>query len=108
MSKENEFFQGSGNIFADLDVADADMELAKAELAYIIRCRIRALGLKQKQAAEMLHTDQAKVSAIMSGKVSGYTYDRLMRYLNNLNCDITISIASPKPEHSGKVLVETL
>ncbi len=107
MRKQLEFLTRSGNIFADLGVDDAEMELAKAELAYAIRSRVGALDLTQKQAASLLKTDQAKVSAIMSGKLSGYSYDRLMRYLNKLNCDVTIVITFPEPVHSGKVLVET-
>ena len=107
MNRDSGFFQGSGNVFADLGVEDADMELAKAEIGLAIRTHIRSLKLNQTQAASLLDTDQAKVSAIMNGKLSGFTYDRLLRYLKKLNCDITISIASPRPERAGKVLVET-
>lgn len=103
---EGDFIPGSGNVFADLGLEDADMELAKAELAYTIRSYIRERGLNQTQAAELLGTDQAKVSAIMNGKVSSYTYDRLVRFLNKLNCDVTIVIAPPKADRTeGKVLV---
>ena len=107
MSKETGFFQGSGNVFADLGVEDADMELAKAEIGYAIRTHIGTLKLNQTQAASLFDTDQAKVSAIMNGKLSGFSYDRLLRYLKKLNCDITISIASPKPESAGRVSVKT-
>ena len=104
MNKQPEYFEGSGNVFADLEVENADMELAKAELAFAIRSHIRARDLTQKQAALLLHTDQGKISAIMSGKVSGYSYDRLMRYLKKLNCDVTITV---KSDCTGKLLVET-
>ncbi len=104
---QGEFVQGSGNIFADLGLENPEMELAKAELAYAIRIRIRALELTQKQAAGLLKTDQAKISAIMSGKISGYSYDRLMRYLNKLNFDVTIIITSPKSDTKARIQVET-
>ena len=107
MSKQNEFINGSGNIFADLGVEDADIELAKAELAHTIRTHIHAQKLTQKDAAALLETDQAKISAIMNGKVSGYTYDRLVRYLNKLNCDVTLVVTLSKSESSGRILVET-
>ena len=107
MSEQNEFFEGSGNIFADLGVDDAEIELAKAELAYAIRSRIRTEKLTQKQAAALLETDQAKISAIMNGKVSGYTYDRLVRYLNKLKCDVAFVVTSSRSDTEGKVRVHT-
>jgi predicted XRE-type DNA-binding protein len=107
MSEQTEFVQGSGNIFADLGVADAGMELAKAELAYVIRSQIRVRKLTQKQAASLLETDQAKVSAVMNGKVSGYTYDRLVHYLNKLHCDVTLVVTPSQTIADGKVRVET-
>jgi predicted XRE-type DNA-binding protein len=107
MSKQSEFIQGSGNIFADLGVEDAEMELAKAELAYLIRSQIRMRKLTQKQAASLLETDQAKISAVMNGKVSGYTYDRLVHYLNKLSCDVTLVVTPSETVSAGKVRVET-
>lgn len=107
MSEQKDFIKGSGNIFTDLGVKDAQMELAKAELAYAIRSQIRMRKLTQQQAASLLETDQAKVSAVMNGKVSGYTYDRLVHYLNKLNCDVTLVVTPSETVSTGKVRVET-
>jgi predicted XRE-type DNA-binding protein len=106
MSTKTDFIEGSGNVFADLGVKNADEELAKAELAYAIRCYIRARHLNQEQAASLLGTDQAKVSAIMNGKVSGYTYDRLLRFLVRLDCNVRVTISAAQPDASGRVMVE--
>ncbi len=54
-----------------------------------------------------MESDQAKVSAIMNGKLIGYTYDGLVRFLKKLNGDVTIVITSPTTAASGRVVVET-
>ena len=107
MRTDEKFIAGSGNVFADLGLPDADIELAKAILASTIRNCIRARGLTQQDAAILLDIDQSKISAIMKGKVSGYTYDRLLRYLNKFNRDVTLVIGPEKADHSeGQTLVE--
>ncbi len=90
----------SGNIFADLGLEDAAELEAKATLAQIIRERIRARGLTQVEAAALFQTHQSKVSQVMNGKIAQFTYDRLLRFLNALDCDFEIRIV-PRNEKSG-------
>src|SRR5438105_7827992 len=75
---------GSGNVFADLGLPHPEIALAKAKLVHRIRDLIAAKRLNQVQAAEVLGLDQPKVSALIRGKVEGYTLDRLFRLLNSL------------------------
>jgi predicted XRE-type DNA-binding protein len=99
--------KSSGNVFADLGLPNADEELAKAALAFAIRQRIKAKGLTQNEAAGLLGTDQAKVSLLMNGRVGGFTFDRLVRFLNTLEMDVRI-LVEPTPDHQrGKTLVKT-
>jgi len=51
--KDNEVTEGSGNVFADLGVAEPEDELAKAQLASHIRDAIKRRKLTQAAAAEM-------------------------------------------------------
>ena len=82
----------SGNVFADLGVAEPDVALAKAELARLIEQIIRSRGLTQVQAAEILGVDQGKVSALVRGRLSGFSTDRLFRFLAALGSNIDIVI----------------
>src|SRR5205809_7907934 len=75
---------GSGNVFADLGLPNPDLALAKAELVQCIRNLIAARGLTQVKAAELLGLDQPKISALVRGRVEGYSIDRLFRFLNAL------------------------
>lgn len=87
-----EFTPSSGNVFADLNLANADDLLAKAELAAKIIAEIQRRRLTQSQAAAILGIDQPKVSALKQGKLSGFSIERLMRFLLALGRDIDITV----------------
>jgi predicted XRE-type DNA-binding protein len=82
----------SGNVFADLNLPQADDLLAKAELASKIIAEIQQRRLTQSQAATILGIDQPKVSALKQGKLSGFSIERLMRLLLVLGRDIEITV----------------
>ena len=84
--------KSSGNVFADLGLADPAANLARAQLAQQISDAIEERKLSQAQAAALLGIDQPKVSALIRGKLSGFSTDRLLRYLNALGRDIEIVI----------------
>lgn len=96
MNEEKEIYHGSGNVFADLGLPDAEERLAKAELARQILNIVAQRRLTQAEAAEILGIDQPKVSALTRGKLSGFSMERLFRFLNVLGRDVDISI-KPKP-----------
>lgn len=82
----------SGNVFADLNLPQADDLLAKAELAAKIITEIQRRRLTQSQAAAILGIDQPKISALKQGKMSGFSIERLMRFLLLLGRDIEITV----------------
>jgi predicted XRE-type DNA-binding protein len=84
--------EGSGNVFADLGVSDPDLALAKAELVQRIRSLIQERRLTQVKAAKLLGLDQPKVSALVRGRVEGYSIDRLFRFLNALGQRVEIAV----------------
>lgn len=93
----------SGNVFADLGIANPDLALAKAELVQRIRELIVERKLTQSGAAGLLGLDQPKVSALLRGRVEGYTFDRLFRFLNALGQNVEISVrAEAKADKAGK------
>lgn len=89
---KRDFVESSGNIFADLGSADAEEKLAKAELAIKIAEILRRRRLTQVQAAAVLGLDQPKVSALLRGRISGFSIERLLRLLLRLGVDVSITI----------------
>src|SRR6266702_3225956 len=84
--------RGSGNVFADLGFSNADLALAKAKLVQRIRDLIKERKLTQVKAAKLLGLDQPKVSALVRGRVEGYSIDRLFRFLNALGQRVEITV----------------
>ena len=86
------FTPSSGNVFADLNLPQADDLLAKAELAAKIIAEIQRRRLTQSQAATILGIDQPKVSALKQGKLPGFSIERPMRFLLALGRDVEITV----------------
>jgi predicted XRE-type DNA-binding protein len=93
---------GSGNIFADLEVAGAGDMMAKAQLAAAILEIIEQRGLKQREAADLLGTDQSYISKLKRGsELRRFTYDRLMDWLVKLDQRITLTVEHRMEHDTG-------
>lgn len=98
MIEDNRVQLSSGNVFADLGLPNPEERLVKAELASKISSLIQQKNLTQIEAAQLLGIDQPKVSALIRGRLSGFSLARLLRFLNALGNDIEI-VVKPKPKH---------
>src|SRR5260370_6857175 len=90
----------SGNVFADLGLAEPEEELTRAQLATHIRQIIKRRRITQRAAAALMGIDQPKVSALLNGRLSNFSSDRLMRLLNALGQDGEI-VVKAKPRGPG-------
>ena len=96
----------SGNVFADLGLAEPEEELAKAQLASHIRRVIRRRRLTQVAAAALMGIDQPKVSALLNGRITSFSTDRLLRLLTALGQDIEIVVRErPSNPERGHIAV---
>jgi len=93
--------QSSGNVFADLSLPDAADLPIQAELSRLIYLQIKRLGLTQVQAAERLDIKQPDVSKLMNGRHTGFSAERLFRFLNALDQDVQI-IVRPRPPRTQR------
>ena len=98
--------RGSGNVFADLGLPDADAHLLKAELVTRIDEIIRQRGLKQVEAAKLLGLSQPDVSRLLRGNFREYSMERLLRLLTALGRDVDIVIRERDSERPGRLAVE--
>ena len=98
--------RGSGNVFADLGLPDADAHLLKAELVTRIDRIIRQRGLKQVEAAKLMGLSQPDVSRLMRGDFQEYSMERLFRLLNALGRDIDIIIRESGTGRPGRLSIE--
>lgn len=104
---EKKITRGSGNVFADLGLADAEERQTKARLALEINTIIDARGLTQAKAAALLDAAQPKISALARYKLEGFSVERLMTYLTALDRDVQIVIKKkPRSRAAGRISVE--
>jgi predicted XRE-type DNA-binding protein len=87
-----EVFEGSGNVFADIGLPNAEEEIIKAGLMLRIYTLIRKRGLAQREAADILRIKQPHVSELMRGRASAFSIARLMKFLTLLGQDVQISV----------------
>lgn len=92
MTEVNQREESSGNVFADLNIPEPSLYMAKAQLAHSICEVIKERNLTQVEAAEILGINQPKVSALTRGNLDGFKCDRLFRFLNLLDRDVEIII----------------
>jgi len=103
-TSENDYTVGSGNVFADLGLPQADELQAKAALAHQIASIARGRHLTQAETAHILGTTQPKVSDLFAGRLSGFSMERLIRFLNAFDRDVQI-VVSPKPKSRDRATV---
>lgn len=107
MLEEIDVIVSSGNVYADVGYPNPEEALAKAELAMLIADAIKRKKLTQANAAALMGIDQPKVSLIIRGKLSGFTIERLFRFLMALGMDILIE-AKPHVSQSTKPSIQVI
>ncbi len=98
-TKQVEFEESSGNVFADLEMSDAEELFARAQIGFHVATLIKNRNLKQKEAANLLNIAQPDVSHLMNGHFSRFTTDKLLDFLRRLDQKVTIEIS---PHREGE------
>ena len=101
MSKNVKFEESSGNVFADLNLPDAEELFLKATLGYEVFQIIEERKLTQAEAADILGVKQPEISRLKNGKFNHYSVERLLTFLTRLKHDIEIRII-PTENQIGK------
>jgi len=96
--------KGSGNVFADLGLPNPEQELLKARLTLQIYKIIKARGLTQAQAGEVLGIKQPHVSALMRNRAGNFSVGRLIEFLTALGQDVQITVR-PTRKARGEMAV---
>ncbi len=81
----------SGNVFADLGIADAEEHRLKAGLVRKLAQVIASRGLTQIEAGKLTGISQPDLSRVLRGQFRDMSSDRLIRALTHLDTEIDIS-----------------
>jgi predicted XRE-type DNA-binding protein len=96
-----EYHEGFENIFADIAVPNPEEALAKAKIAMKIHNIIKKKKLTQAKAARVLKISQPKVSLLLRGRLTDFSLERLLRFLNDLGQNVRISISLSSRGHGS-------
>ena len=93
--------ESSGDVFADLGFANPELEQLKADLSLQIYRTLKARGLTQAKAGELLGVKQPQVSSLMPGRSGSLSVGRLMEFLAALGQDVQITVRPTSKEHGA-------
>ncbi len=105
MKRKKDYQESSGNVFADLGFRNAKQELLKAKLTVEIYRLLKKRGHTQQQAAKLLGTTQAQVSALMRCKPVSVSVGRLMEFLTVLGQDVEVTVKPAARRKAGDMSV---
>jgi predicted XRE-type DNA-binding protein len=91
--------EGSGNVFADLGLPNAEQELVKAQLTLQIHAILGDSGMKQAEIAKILGVRQPQVSLLMRNRAGNFSVGRLMEFLTALRRDVEITVRPSRKQH---------
>ena len=96
-----EVTESCGNIFADLGLPNPELALAKANLILQIRDLIAERKLTHVYASRLLKLDPIKLTALLRGQTTGFSLDRLFKFLNLLGQQVAIRVAPLAKDSPG-------
>ena len=91
--KSIKFEAGSGSVFGDLGLKDADQLLARAQMGFHVFKILEEKKLKQREIAGILGIAQPDVSHLMNGHFSRFTTDKLLDFLRRLDRKVSIEVS---------------
>ncbi len=66
----------------------------RSELMITISEAIKDRGLKQQDAAELLHISQPRVSALLKGRINEFRLDALVDLVHQMGLHVSINVAA--------------
>ena len=105
MKKNIEYEVGSGNVFADLGLPNAEDHLVKAQLVLKIDRLMKKRGLKQIEAAKLFGVKQPDVSKMLHGDFQQFSVERLLRFLVALGQDVEIVVTPHRSKRVARLRV---
>ena len=91
--------RSSGNVFADLGLANPQQEQLKAHLTLQLYRIIKARKLTQAQAGKIIGVAQPQVSLLMRNRSGNFSLERLMSFLTALGHDVEITVRPTRKQH---------
>ena len=89
---KEEIIRGSGNVYRDLNMPDADVRQLKTILAAEIIKTLDKKALSVRKAQRLTGVPAADLSRIRNADLERFTSDRMMMILNKLGSRVEVSV----------------
>ncbi|TAG97444.1 MAG: XRE family transcriptional regulator [Oscillatoriales cyanobacterium] len=99
------FVESSGNVFADLGLADADELFVRGKIGIQVLRLLKQRNLEQREMSELLGIPQPEVSHLMNGEFQRLGEGKLLIFLKRLDTEITLHL---RPRNGGNQSAETV
>jgi len=105
MTQEPIFEESSGNVFADLDLENADELFTRGKIGIQVLRLLKQRNLKQREISEILGIPQPEVSHLMKGEFQRFSEGKLLIFLKRLDTEITLHL---RPRNAPGQSAETV
>ncbi len=99
-SEEYTYTIGSGNVYMDAGLPDAEERLVRAEFLYYIRSEIKRRGLTEIEAADLLGILPEEIHSLLEWHKMRFSFERVFQMMARLGVDIAISC---QPVHASRL-----
>lgn len=91
------------NVFNDLGFSPEESEDLRMRVKLIdgILQIVKAHGYSQKELQTILKQPQSEISYLLNGKISRFSSEKLLKFLNKLDAKVTVEISIPKHKVAG-------
>ncbi len=96
---DGQVIEGSGNVFADLGLKDADELLICAELTHLVHAELRDRRIAPSEAARLLGLEESEAAQLIAGCFIRFSTERLLHLLTALDRDVDIIV---RPRLAGQ------
>lgn len=96
--KQSETLRGSGNIYRDFDVPNADVRQLKAILAAEIIKTLDKKGLSVRKAQSLTGIDAGDFSRVRNADFRRISVERLMAMINGLGSRVEVAVTLRRAE----------
>ena len=93
--------RGSGNVFRDLRVPDADLHQLKSLLAALVVRTLEERDLSVREAERLTGIAAADFSRIRNANLGRFTVDRLMTILGRFGLELNVSVSTHRRRSKG-------
>src|SRR5271170_6625543 len=99
---ESEIIRGSGNIYRDFNLPDADVRQLKAILAAAIIKTLDRGGLSVRNAQRLTGIDAGDFSRVRNADFRRISVERLMTMINRLGSRVDVRVKVARAEGAAK------